>query len=217
MKVILQFFYSLLCAAFFLGACTGEPAAAPAQTPLPAGKSPEYQIMDYPGKEAGEEIPLWVSRYLSGGNAAVEALPQYEDSYVFIGENSGTNINALRQWTIGFMVDQDFPQMVSSRVQARIFAAGGENPDKVYGRYFEYAVKNTFDSGYMGPRREADYWVLKRYAGEDVYEFFILVQIDKDFLKKQLDGILFKLDNPQVTREQAAAIERLKANFYEGF
>jgi hypothetical protein len=112
--------------------------------------------------------------------------------------------------------------MVSNRIQARFTAAAEGNPDRQYGRYFENVIKTAADSGYSGAQRETDFWVLKGYpAGdprpqEEVYEWYVLVSIDKELLKRQIDAILNRVStNP--SREEAAAIGRLKENFYENF
>jgi hypothetical protein len=158
------------------------------------------------------------------GIPGLEAMAGYEDRYLFVEVNSGTNLKALEQWRSGFSVSQDFAQMVSSRVRSRLIDAAG-NPDRIYGRYFEGLIKTISDSNYSGVRRETDFWLFKRYFAEDgetidreVYEYYILVSINKSILEEQIDLILRQVQiQTDSTREQTAAIERLRENFYEGF
>ncbi|MDR0387815.1 MAG: hypothetical protein LBH57_07225, partial [Treponema sp.] len=71
---------------------------------------------DYQGSGLDEEIPIWVSRYLDRGIEGLEAMNEFAESYVFVAENSGTNIDALSQWALKFSPGQDIAQLVSRRV-----------------------------------------------------------------------------------------------------
>jgi hypothetical protein len=149
----------------------------------------------------------------------------YRDKYVFVGEDTGTNLNALRQWSSGFSVAQDLSRMVSRRVQDRFAGAAAGSPDDAYGRYFENVVKSSSDATYTGARKETDFWLLKRYFNADgktvnreEYEYYVLVSIDKATLERQINDVLngVNADTPP-TREQATAYDRVKEAFYEGF
>jgi hypothetical protein len=111
--------------------------------------------------------------------------------------------------------------MVAARVLAR-FAATTASPDVVYGRYFEQVVKKAADIRYPGAEKEDDFWLLRRSGAEgespsgDVYDFYILVSIDKEVLREHINGIL-EGTQTEATREQAVAITRLRENFFNGF
>ncbi|QQO09247.1 hypothetical protein [Breznakiella homolactica] len=219
---------ALIAGALVMAGCASKPAEQ-TQTLPPAPEYVErtdtYQVIDHKTKAVGQDVPEWVTRYISDGVSGVEAMPQYNNKYVFIGEDSGTNLNALRQWSTGFTVAQDLSRMVSSRVQARFAGAAAGSPDDEYGRYFENVVKSASDATYSGARKETDFWLLKRYFKADgktvdreVYDFYVLVSIDKDLLQRQINDILdgVNVDTPP-TREQSTAIDRVKEAFYEGF
>jgi hypothetical protein len=86
-------------------------------------------------------------------------------------------------------------------------------------------VKATSDASYTGARRESDFWLLRHYFGEDgktvereVYDFYVLVSIDRSLLERQLNDMLQGIHpESRPTRDQAAAVERVKENFFEGF
>jgi hypothetical protein len=217
---------SLVLAALLFAACAGDPE------PAPLGPAPEYQqqtdaytVVDHKTMALGQDVPEWVTRYMSDGVGGVEAMPLYEGKYVFIGEDSGTNLNALRQWSTGFTVAQDMSRMVSTRVQARFAGAATGSPDDEYGRYFESVVKSASDASYSGARRETDFWVLKRFYEADgkkidreEYDYYVLVSIDKELLQQQIDDVLdgVELDTAP-TEEETTAYDRVKEAFYEGF
>ncbi|WP_304224172.1 hypothetical protein [Gracilinema caldarium] len=213
-----------LVALSFAG-CASQPAAQDSKAQVPA-KGPNYVVIDHKTMALGGSIPDWLEVYMNGGGLRdIEALPKYKDVFVFVGEDSGTNLNALRQWATGFSVAQDMARLVSTRVQARFAGAAAGSPDDEYGRYFENVVKTASDATYSGARKEADFWVLKRYFKDDgktvdreVYDYYVLVTIDKETLKKQIENVLngVKPDKP-LTKEQQTAVDRVKQSFYEGF
>ncbi|MDR2110593.1 MAG: hypothetical protein LBP32_04725 [Spirochaetaceae bacterium] len=221
------FIITMITGILVTAGCASKPkeTADQNQAPQYVEKTETYQVLDHKTRAVGEAVPEWVTRYISDGLSGVETMPQYAGKYVFIGEDSGTNLNALRQWSTGFTVAQDLSRMVSSRIQTRFAGAAAGSPDDAYGRYFEDVVKNSSDATYSGARKESDFWLLKRYFKEDgktvdreVYDFYVLVSIDRALLERQIDDILNGV-TPDIppTREQATAIDRVKEAFYEGF
>jgi hypothetical protein len=209
----------LIIAAFALSliACAGEQEARIEWSPPPADTIVEsFSIIDH----KPPSIPEWVSRYEAGGVQAVEAMSAYRDKYVFISVNYGNNAQALELWLSGFSVLQDLPRLVSARVQARFSNATSSYPDGEYGSYFEASVKATTDAVYQGAVREDDFWVLKRYfldEDQHVYEFLILVSIDRTTLGTQINTILDTVPFGSLSKEQMDAVNLLRSSFYEGF
>jgi hypothetical protein len=213
---------SLVAAAVAVMSC-----ATPSPNKKPDTKKPvpKFDVIEHKASSIGGDIPEWVTVYVSDGNAGVEALAKYKDKFVFVGEDSGTNLNALRMWAQGFNVAQDLARLVSTRVQAKFAGAIAGSPDAEVGRYFENVVKNVADATITGARKETDFWVFKRYYKADgrtldreVYDYYVLTTIDKEMLKKQLDAVISgaKTDKP-LTKEQTTAVDRVKEAFYEGF
>lgn len=225
MKQRILYFAEVWLPALILAACVGTPVQTQAPEPLfpRVEERREYEILDYENREQGADLPEWLSRYMAEGTAGVETLPQYAGSYIFIESDSGTNISALRQWSLGFSLAQDFPRLAAARVQDCLTSAGAGNPERVYGRYFESMIRNVFNARFQGAAKEAECWVYRRYSGDtsappqEVYELFIMVRIDREVLKAQLDGVLYRNGNVQASKEQTAAFERLHQVFYERF
>jgi hypothetical protein len=218
---------TVFAAAFIavLGGCAGGAGEKSGEVPRYEEKAEAYTVVDHKTKALGEEIPEWLSRYINGGLSDIENMGEYKDKYVFIGEDSGSSLNALRQWSAGFSVAQDFSRLVSSRVQARFAGAAAGSPEESYGRYFEDAVKTSSDASYTGAQRESDFWLLRRYFEEDgktvkreVYDFYVLISIDRPLLERRLKEILEGIrPEPRPARDQAAAVERIRENFFEEF
>ncbi|HOJ99641.1 MAG TPA: hypothetical protein PLW34_08775 [Termitinemataceae bacterium] len=225
MKRLVFAVLAVLAVGIFIG-CASQPAATPEKPAEVPQKGPNYVVVDHKTMALGGTIPEWLEVYMNGGGLSdIEALPKYKDFYCFVAEDNGTNLNALKQWATGFSVTQEIARMVSTRVQARFAGAAAGSPDDEYGRYFENVVKAASDASYSGARKEADFWVLKRYFKPDgktvdreVYDYYVLVVINKDTLKQQIDAVLngVKPDKP-LTKEQQTAVDRVKQAFYEGF
>ncbi|HCM26668.1 MAG: hypothetical protein A2Z99_16245 [Treponema sp. GWB1_62_6] len=201
-------------------------ASAPEKKPDAKGKTvPKYEVLDHKTMALGQDIPEWVTVYVTDGNSGVESLDRYKEKFVFVGEQSGTNKNALQLWVTGFNVAQDMSRLMSTRVQAKFAGAAAGSPEAEFGSYFENVVKNVSDATFSGARIDSNFWILKRYFKDDnktvdreVYDYYVLVTIDRALLQKQLDNIIngVKLDKP-VTKEQQTAVDRVKESFYEGF
>ncbi|MDR1430476.1 MAG: hypothetical protein LBI85_09335 [Spirochaetaceae bacterium] len=223
-----KFLFCVLAAALALSACSSKPKAqSDSLGPAPEyiARTETYEVVDHKTKAVGQDVPEWVTRYISEGLSGVEAMPAYSEKYVFVGEDTGTNLNALRQWSSGFSVAQDLSRMVSRRVQDRFAGAAAGSPDDTYGRYFENVVKSSSDATYTGARKETDFWLRKRFFNpdgktvrEELYEYYVLVSIDRATLERQINDVLngVNADTPP-TREQATAYDRVREAFYEGF
>jgi hypothetical protein len=211
-----------LLGAFLIAACSAAPEA-----PVDFGPAPAYQerssiteIIDYEN-----DMPEWVIRYVRSGSAGIETLPEYEGRYVFISRQAGNSLEPLQLWAAGFSVERDFPRLVSARIQERFMADGHGNPGEEYGRYFEAVVKKASDAAFEGASRESGFWIKKRIfeddglsPAEEVYEYLIMISIDKETLQQQINMLLITTQpGAPSTREQSAASMRLRLNFYDGF
>jgi hypothetical protein len=215
------------CVLFAAAALTAACFSGPESSVVDLGPVPAYrernsiaEIIDYEN-----DMPEWVIRYAAAGIAGVEALPEFEDRYIFISRQTGNNLEPLRLWAAGFSIERDFPRLVSARIQARFILGGNGNPGDAYGRYFEATVKNASDAAFAGASLDDSFWIKKRIFGDDglspvgeVYEYLIMTAIEKETLRGQIDMLLTTARaNDPSSREQAAAAMRLRLNFYEGF
>jgi hypothetical protein len=180
-------------------------------------------ILDYRGKALGQVLPRWVEAYLAGGNAGVEALPEYEYVYAFVGESSGPSLRPLEIWRRNFDVDRVFPRLAGARIRFRFISGLDTGADEVYGGYYQAAVKAAYAADYSGPLEEGDFWFVEEPgenpegAGENGrYRYLVLVLVPKDVFERNVREILEHIQD-QGTRDQHSAFERLRENFFEGF
>ena len=208
--------------------CTSTPPEAYIDWQPPPPETEEavlYRIADYKTQELGRELPSWVILCDSGDLRQIEDLPEYEGRYVFIGKRTGTNFKALQQWNAGFRVTHDFARLVALRLQERFTKEAVTFPDQEYGAFFEAVIKAAYDAAFIGSIREDDFWVKKQNLNEDgvtieqeIYEFLVLVTIDKKILESQIDRILNTAAVPRdLTKEQTAAVLQIKAVFFDEF
>ena len=165
----------------------------------------------------------------------METLEFYEDRFVFISRNEGSNFNALTNWAEGFLPDLDFPRLAAARIQAR-FSSGVPHPDYEYGAFFVTLVRTASDAQWTGAIKEDDFWIRRKYlpAPEETFdeddnpdaslqereawEFLILVTIEKELFASQLEEVFENIrPSPQPTKDQTAAISRVKERVFEGF
>jgi hypothetical protein len=162
----------------------------------------------------------------------VEKIPEFQNKYVFVGLSRGTNFKALSQWEAAFSPAQDLARLVASRIEARLSAAAHTSiPDDTYGPLFEALIKNASDARYQGAVKESSFWIRHLPPAEEdgaeqgvteinreVYNFLVLVSIDKNQLESQIYTI-FDAANTDLKhkRDEAAAIDRIRDNLFEGF
>jgi hypothetical protein len=212
----------------FLFACRGDPdPEIPVLREGPFNESPPVvqanRILDYQGKSSGQALPRWLEAYLAGGNAGVEALPEYEYVYAFVGENSGPSPAPLETWRRNFDTGRTFPRLAGARIRFRFIGGLQTSADEVYGGYYQATVKAAYGADYIGPWKEGDFWILED-PGEDTeragksgrYRYFVFVLVPKDVFEKEVRDILEQIKD-RGTRDQNSACEKLRENFFEGF
>jgi hypothetical protein len=218
----------LFAAVLLLFACEGNPdpeISIPQEGPfneaLPAIQT--NRLLDYQGKASGLALPRWVEAYLAGGNAGVEALPEYGYLYAFVGENSGPSPGPLENWRRNFDVKRTFPRLAGARIRFRFIRDLDTSADEVYGGCYEAAVKAVYRADYSGPWKEGDFWVLEepgenpKRAGENGrYRYLVLVLVPGDVFEEEVQEILEQTKGSG-SRDQYSAFEKLRENFFEGF
>lgn len=192
-------------------------------TAFPAGEILESQDGFGPAY-----LPDWMFAFINGGIAETEKLDSYQDKYLFIGKIESDNFNALSKWAKSFTVDRNFPALAAARIEKRLISGSSLNPDDEYGIFFETLVKKAYGGEYPGAVTEEIYWIKIRRSpvyGEpaenvlrDMYEFFVLVSIDKTAMQTIIKNMITEtITAVKPARAQRAAINRLQQFFFEGF
>jgi len=180
-----------------------------------------------------EDIPEWVRRYIDNQGNQIEVSTGFSGKYIFIGENGGSNFSALQQWANGFTVEQDLPRLITRRVERRLVSSASLYPDDEYGEFFEFFIKEVSNGEFLGAVKEQTFWLKRKIvsdaedddtarpnpdAEQERYEFFVLISIDKGTLQKQIQEIISRIKTKiPATKDQAAAIAKIKNTFFEGF
>ena len=216
---------AVITAAFFLS-CAGEPAQpvyGVYDPPEAESAAREYFIIDYKNKIRGEPIPEWVTLWLASGNRAVETLSAFQNSFVFVHANEGSNLRALELWRDSFNAELDFPRLAAARIEERLNSAASY-PDAAFGAFYEELIRAASDTPWEGAVKASDFWVLKKNLANEIedesesLDFMILVTIEKTSFTSQMEAVFGRLEpNPSPLKEQIAAANELKAHFYQGF
>ena len=184
----------------------------------------------------GANIPEWVRLHFNNAVNEIEAMDRFRGKYIFIGENGGGNFSALQQWANGFTVEQDLPRLVTRRVEHRLVASASLYPDDEYGEYFEFLIREVSNGEFLKAAKEQTFWLKRKITADGAetggiidsqpnqdtarerYEFLVLVSVDKGTLQKQIQEIMANIKTKiPPTRDQAAAIAKMKNNIFEGF
>jgi hypothetical protein len=202
--------------------------------PEPARNFESWEVISSQNGQGSLDIPEWTRLYIDNEINKIEALDGFYGKYIFIGENWGSNFNALQQWANSFTVEQDLPMLITRRAERRLIVSASLYPDDEYGEYFESLIREISNGGYSSAVKEQTFWLKRKInisvpemdidvesnpaAEQERYEFLVLVSVDKETLQRQIQEIMtgIKTKIPP-TKEQAAAIARIKANFFEGF
>jgi hypothetical protein len=202
-----------------------------------AGRTETWEIIESQNGSGEAGIPVWLRSYLDNGVRGIESLEAYNGKYVFVGKNQGDNFNALHQWAQGFSATQDLPRLIVQRVEQRLVSSAALYPDDEYGEYFASMIKKVSDEEYPGAVKEQIFWVKQKRipgSGEDEddseieippadtdlerYEFLILLSMDKEILQTTIQNIMANIKTSAApTREQTAAINKIRHTFFEGF
>jgi hypothetical protein len=210
---------------FFLAGCSGmpkQPVMRPTELPPPPAAEVQL-VIDHQGREEGEAIPPWLERYLAGGQRAVEASADFYNKYAFVAVNEGNHLESLKLWAGEFSGHRDLPRLVASRAEDRM-TGRALYPDDEYGEFFERFTKELSNSTFEASV-DSVYWIQQRFFEEDGvtvdrerYSFYVLTTMEKPVLEREVFRIMNRIKtNVPPTRDQAAAINRLKENFFTGF
>jgi len=169
-------------------------------------------------------LPNWVNTYINGGIYAIERLETFNNKYVFLAVNRGTNFNVLNKWAENYSAVYDFPKLAASRIENKMISSSSRFPDDEYGLFFEAMVKNAYSAEYPGAVKEEVYWLKVWFENENTFEytenyvFFVFISIEKNAMNSIIRNMINRTSAAvTVTNAQSSAINRLRQSFFEGF
>jgi len=176
-------------------------------------------------------LPDWLSAFLNGGIEEAERIESYGSKYLFIASNRGGNFAALSKWADRFTTEQDFPMLAAARIERRMNVSNSMYPDEEYGIFYETLVKNAYGGEYPGAIKEDTYWVKTKVTEEngsgivpesaalpEVYNFFVLISVERTAMQSAVYNLISRaVVSSAPSGAQAAAINRLRQIFFEGF
>ncbi len=210
-KILLGFTAAVLV----LSGCASDPEPEP----KPLEGIVKTEVLEHKGTVLGiNQLPVWVETYVANGITGLEKLSDYSGSYCFVGEETGTNLNAVQTWAASFDVSRDIAASVANRVESLFTGAATGSTEGSYGTYFENIVKSAASATYSGARKINDWWILVRRYDADVkkqytdeYRAYVLYTIDKDVLDRQVFDMMDKVAaESELTDAQLVAVDRVK-------
>ena len=161
-------------------------------------------------------MPEWLLTFIEGGNKAVERIEKYRDKYVFVGVNESANFITLNKWAENFTPQQDLAVLAARRIDERMIQGASLYPDDEYGAFYLTMVTAAYGTAYQEAEKEDFYWFKK--DSSDVYNFFILITIDKNTMQAIIRDMAAKAAAEAApTGSQLISVNRLRQTFFEGF
>lgn len=169
--------------------------------------SQRVDLLDNKGAAMGINTPSWVLASVSGGNAAVEALPEYKGVYCFVIDDESTDKQFLMAW-LGNLNGQAAIANVISTTVAQDAAGRSVNVEgEDHERNIRINAEMMSNASYTGARQMADWWQLVRNKSTkaEYYQGFVLFTFDRQVLS---DQIARNLQNIVDNNEAMSAAER---------
>jgi hypothetical protein len=214
----------VLCAVLMVSGCASKKAAEPTAEAAPILEAREMtgtvrtEVLDHKGAALGINLlPVWVQVYVEKGIPGVEALPDFDGFYCFVGEGTGDNLPSLTTWVTNYNISRDIAASVSNRVNALFIGSESGSPQNTYGSYYETVVTSSANAAYSGARKINDWWIrVRRYDPDskrkydDEYRAYVLYTIDKQILDKQVLSMMEQVASA-ATSDQQRAIDNVRA------
>lgn len=191
----------------------------PEDTIVVEGRVVPPKVIEHKTSAFGGSVPEWV--FMEAMD--IEKTDEYSDSYVFIFDDSGENLDFLKAWASGFQASQEVARMVSTRVKSK-FVGAQVGDDATLERYMENVVKTVSEAQFSGARKAGDFWVFQQYFNDDgsadykQYRYLLLYVVPKDQVISAIDRALEganATEKPK-TEEEITARERVKELYSEG-
>ncbi|MCL2193620.1 MAG: hypothetical protein FWB78_09525 [Treponema sp.] len=192
-----------------------------------------WKIVESQNGIGDTDLPSWVRYFYTGRIWMIENMERFNEQYVFIGRNQGSNFNALRQWAQNFSPEQDLARLIVHRVEHRFVVGAALYPDDEYGDYFMRVIRQVSNESFPSAVKEEMFWVRREKVSIDDdgfyddpqieiiterFEYLVLISIEKEMLQSRLRQIMETVRaTVSPTREQAAAISNIQQTFFEGF
>jgi hypothetical protein len=177
------------------------------------------KVIEHKSSAFGGSVPEWV--FIEP--MELEKTEEYADSYVFLFDSSGENLEFLKAWASGFEASQSVARMVSTRVKSK-FVGAQVGDDETLEKYMENVVKTMSEAQFSGARKAGDFWVFQQYFNDDgtadykQYRYLLLYVVPRDQVTDAIERALEGANaaNKPKTEEEVTARERVKELYSEG-
>jgi hypothetical protein len=173
-----------------------------------AGCASGPEVLDDKGAKS-VPTPKWVTEYLSGGNVAVEKLPEYKDNYCFVITEDSTDKAFLLAWVGNVDGPRQIAALIATTVEDNITAnLGGEEGDGIE-RNMKANTEILSNARYNGVRKAADWWrfIRTKSTKEERYQAYVLYIGPRKSLNDQIAANIQNLvDSNKAMSEAEQAI-----------
>jgi hypothetical protein len=184
-------------------------ALAAALAGCKSGPEQKTDVLDDKGASFDIPTPAWLSAYITGGNHAVEALPEYANEHCFVVDFINPDRDYAILWVNHANGSGVVAEMISTTVHNDAMGRiGGATGDGVTSN-MEAVRKAYSDASFTGLQRMADWWQITRNRSTKTEECraFALYTVDRDRMDTQIAANLQNIiDNNEALSAAARSI-----------
>jgi hypothetical protein len=151
--------------------------------------------------------PSWVNAYLSGGNYAVEALPEYKDMYCFVIAQDSTDKPFLLAWVGNVDGPREVASLIATTVETNAQSKSAGEEGSGIQNTLAVNTETMSNASYTGVRKMADWWrfIRTRTTKDERFQAYVLYTGEKKSLN---DQIVRNLQNIIDNNKAMSAAER---------
>ena len=156
------------------------------------------------------EQPRWVQVWATSRNVInLESEREFQDSYCFVAEDSGSNLKAVQAWLNTVQINDIIGSRISTRVGSTAEANVSASDNSEYSNFLNNVMTVTRDATYTGVVKTSDYWIKWRLYDpddetktKDEYTAYVLYPVGKQILNEQIANQFREIQNNANTKEE---------------
>ncbi len=185
--------------------------ALTACTTLNQNVRPNYKIIDHKGVLAGAKVPKLIQAALTD---SAEALSRkyFPDSYVFIANQKGRNLDGLIMWSKNFEVQSEVAKRIQTSVDFMAKSSVSGDKDSIT-KVMNITTEIVSKQNISGLQMQHDWWIKLKYDDDkEDFQYVAVYAIKKSLLDQFMDDAIKQAAASQenLTDEDNATIAKLK-------
>ena len=173
-------------------------------TTIDQNPRPNYKLVDHKGLLAGKTVPIIIKDAMteSAENVSRKYFP---DSYVFIANQKGRNLDGLMMWVKNFEVQAELAKRIKSNIN--FVAQNSVSGDKdVIEQTMNITTELITEQTFSGLQMQQDWWIKLQYDDErEEFQYVAIYAIKKSLLDQFMENAINQAAQQQELNAQNIA------------